>query len=195
MVATIAAFARTHALELYVEINLSCPNIVGRPPPAYDEAALREYFALLPAPPPIPVGVKTPPYTHAAQFAAFLDAAKAFPKTLSFVTATNTLGSALHLTRQPGGGYARTLESAAGTGVGGLAGESIHWLSLGNVDSLRRGLDEAGLEDVVVIGVGGVGDRDGMDRMVAVGAGAVEVGTALGREGVSVFEKILETHP
>jgi dihydroorotate dehydrogenase (fumarate) len=120
-----------------------------------------------------------------------------FRDTISFVTATNTLGSALHLSSPPSLAvdkpptYQPTLSSAAGTGIGGLAGEAIHYLSLGNVDTLRRGLDAVGLQDVVVIGVGGVGDTEGMRRMLSVGAGAVGVGTALGREGVDVFAKIL----
>jgi dihydroorotate dehydrogenase (fumarate) len=48
------------------------------------------------------------------------------------------------------------------------------------------------LRDVDVIGVGGVSDRAGFERMSAVGAGVVGVGTASGREGVDVFGKILE---
>lgn len=58
--------------------------------------------------------------------------------------------------------------------------------------TIRRMLDaEEALRDVVVIGVGGVGDRDGWERMMSVGAVAVGVGTALGDKGVDVFGQIL----
>lgn len=47
------------------------------------------------------------------------------------------------------------------------------------------------LASIAIIGVGGVSDKAGFDRMRAVGASVVAVGTALGREGISVFGKIL----
>jgi dihydroorotate dehydrogenase (fumarate) len=46
------------------------------------------------------------------------------------------------------------------------------------------------LDEIQIIGVGGVEDVDGYRRMRAVGAAAVGVGTALGRKGVKVFEEI-----
>jgi len=195
----ITEFAQQENLELWVEINLSCPNIPEKPPPAYDEKTLKEYLELLPDVFGLPVGLKTPPYTYAGQFEALFGALKSYPGKISFITTTNTLGSSLHLSSPPSLSadqkkriYQPTLSSAAGTGVGGLAGESIHWISLGNVDTIRRWLNKEGLQEVVVIGVGGVSDKEAMLRMLAVGAGAVEVGTALGREGVEIFQNILE---
>ena len=83
------------------------------------------------------------------------------------------------------------LNSETGTGVGGLAGDALHPLALGNVKTIRGLLDgyEA-LWGIGIIGVGGVADGDGFRRMRAVGAEVVGVGTALGREGVGVFERI-----
>ena len=190
----LAAFAAATSIDVWAELNLSCPNLPSRPPPAYSSSELAAYLALLPHPSPIPVGIKTPPFTHAAQFDGLVAAVAEFPNALAFVTATNTLGGCLHLSPSDMPGTKKwqpTLASEAGTGVGGLAGEAIHWLSLGNVATLRRALDAAGLADVAVIGVGGVGDREGMERMLSVGAAAVGVGTALGREGIDVFASIL----
>ncbi len=48
------------------------------------------------------------------------------------------------------------------------------------------------LGDVAVIGVGGVADGAGYRRMRRVGAEAVAVGTALGSEGVGIFERIVK---
>jgi dihydroorotate dehydrogenase (fumarate) len=202
--------ASEEGLELGMEINLSCPNIHGKPPPAYNGAALAEYLALLQAQKclwfdavagsragrrgltPPPVGIKLPPYTYMGQFeevvGALARATVAGRSVVDFVTATNTLGSSLVLDE---GGHA-ALASEAGTGIGGLAGVALHPLALGNVATLRRLLDQMEeTKDVTIIGVGGVCDWGGFERMRKAGAGAVAVATALGREGVGVFEKIL----
>lgn len=191
-VLAIATFAHETSYTLLAEINLSCPNIPGKPPPAYDLAELQQHLAALedlPLPAPVPLGIKTPPYTHAAEYRVLLAALTQHPRAVSFITSTNTLGSALHLSRVADT-YQPTL---AGTGIGGLGGACIHWLSLGNVATIRRMLDaQQALAHVLVIGVGGVADRDGWERMRSVGAAAVGVGTALGESGVGVFQRILE---
>ena len=153
---------------LAMEINLSCPNIPSAPPPAYDSTSLANYLARLPSLPRVPVGVKTPPFTHKDQFRGVADALATARERVNFVTATNTLGSCLVLD-----GLEGEQPVLPGDGVGGMAGPPPHPLELGNVVALRRGLDAAGYK-----------------RMRAAGAVAVAVGTALGRYGVGVFESI-----
>jgi dihydroorotate dehydrogenase (fumarate) len=201
--------ASERLLQLGMEINLSCPNIKGKPPPAYDGAALAEYLVLLQAQKKMlseafagsqaqgalvvpPIGIKLPPYTYMGQFeevvGAIASATVEGKSVVDFVTATNTLGSSLALN----GECQAALASEAGTGIGGLAGAALHPLALGNVATLRSVLDQREeTKDVMIIGVGGVYDQGGFERMRKVGAGAVAVATALGREGVGVFEKIL----
>jgi dihydroorotate dehydrogenase (fumarate) len=199
----ISTFACETGHNLLVEINLSCPNIPDKPPPAYSLRELVSYLDAISALPriaPLHIGLKTPPYTYDGQFVVLLTALKTRPEVISFVTSTNTLGSSLHLTSLPKLSveereiYQPTLSSAAGTGIGGLGGAAIHWLSLGNVRTIRKMLDAegAGLLDVAVIGVGGVGDRDGLNRMLSAGAEAVGIATALGAGGVGVFERIVK---
>lgn len=196
-------------LTLHMEVNLSCPNIPGHPPPAYNEAALTTYLhALYLARETVAevddvkvqVGLKTPPYTYAAQFEGLIKALKSQAgkpagSPVHFITACNTLGSCLLLLRDGG----QVVNSASGEGIGGLAGAALHPLALGNVFTIRKMLDACAedadegvsrLKDVVVIGTGGVSDADGWKRMRDVGAGAVGVGTALGSRGVCVFEEI-----
>jgi dihydroorotate dehydrogenase (fumarate) len=73
----------------------------------------------------------------------------------------------------------------------GLAGAALHPLALGNVATFRRLLDESDeTRNILIIGVGGVEDEDGADRMMSVGAGAVGCASALGRYGIKVFEKM-----
>lgn len=67
MLETLRAFAAQHeGVVVAVEHNVSCPNIVGHPPPAYYEEDLRTYLELLAefASPQLKVGVKLPPYTY-----------------------------------------------------------------------------------------------------------------------------------
>ena len=186
----------------FMEINLSCPNIAGKPPPAYSKAALGEYlFELSGRTGAIEVGIKTPPYTYQTQFdeivSALLESAqnnkhKSCP--ISFITATNTLGNCLVLSEaspHSSPTVIPAISSSNGTGIGGLAGSALHPLALGNVATLRRMLDaHKELENIDIIGVGGVSDAAGYKRMKAVGASVVAVGTALGVEGTSIFEKI-----
>ena len=187
--------------RLLMEINLSCPNIQGRPPPAYSKDQLSEYLRALRDAmrewSSVPVGIKTPPYTHQAQFDdlifALLESAQSAPHgcPISFITATNTLGNCLVLPSS--GDSTPALSSADSSGLGGLAGAALHPLALGNVRKIGQMLDaHEELKHIAIIGVGGVSDAAGYKRMRSVGADAVAVGTALGNEGVAVFEKIIK---
>lgn len=203
----ISKHQRMVRMPLAMEVNLSCPNIVGKPPPAYDSKALLSYLSALKLEVAnqqkegsdilVPIGIKTPPYTYYDQYVNLISALLAsskeneprhLPCPVSFITSTNTLGSSLLLTQQ----LDRTLESANSTGIGGLAGAPLHPLALGNVRTIHGLLHEHSRElgHIQIIGVGGVDDFEGYQRMRTVGAAAVGVGTALGRYGVKIFEKI-----
>lgn len=221
----ITSYQRDVRMVLAMEINLSCPNIPGKPPPAYDASSLSIYLNALKieinrqitkdgtsAHPHtghthVPIGIKTPPYTYQDQYngliKALKDSAAAEPEHLpcpiTFITSCNTLGSSLLLTPQVESSsegqshevYHRTLESATGTGIGGLAGAPLHPLALGNVYTIKGLLFQLKeLDHIQIIGVGGVEDTAGYKRMRAVGAAAVGVGTALGRRGVNIFSEI-----
>jgi dihydroorotate dehydrogenase (fumarate) len=220
----ITSHQRHVRMVLAMEVNLSCPNIPGKPPPAYSSTSLLDYLKALKKEISeqlkpleqshpheghihVPIGIKTPPYTYHDQFQGMIDAllnsAKAEPTHLpcpvSFITATNTLGSSLLLERNPSSDkpshemFERTINSANQTGIGGLAGAPLHPLALGNVYTIKGMLfQHDALQGVQIIGVGGVEDVDGYERMRAVGATAVGVGTALGRKGVEVFRDIWE---
>jgi dihydroorotate dehydrogenase (fumarate) len=203
-------------MVLAMEVNLSCPNIPGKPPPAYSSSALLSYLSVLKheigtqlkslehphsGHVHVPIGIKVPPYTYHDQFAAMIDALvksvavepKHLPCPVSFITATNTLGSSLLLKPSEEGHatFEAAIKSANETGVGGLAGAPLHALALGNVYTIKGLLFQHDvLSGIQIIGVGGVEDVHGFNRMRAVGAAAVAVGTALGRKGVGVFEEI-----
>jgi len=197
---------------LHMEINLSCPNIPNKPPPAYSSFALQEYlFALqrnkiLQDPDAhVLVGIKTPPYTYHDQFQNLIDALLATTADnlkcpVDFITATNTLGSCLVLSEseeflapssEPGS-FVPAAASASGTGIGGVGGAALHAIALGNVRTIRMMLDKhVRLAPIEIIGVGGVADYPGYARFLSIGAVAVGVGTALGKDGPRIFQKIL----
>lgn len=193
--------------RLAMEMNLSCPNIPNKPPPAYNSEALLSYLTALgnviaepesSKLPRIPFGLKTPPYTHSSEylelFRALEDSATQNPGgkcPVSFITATNTLGSCIILADPEANASGDTALPAPG--IGGMAGAPLHPLALGNVRTIRGMLDEKKdqLGGIQIIGVGGVLDGDGFKRMKAVGADIVGVGTGLGTKGVGIFEEIL----
>jgi len=188
----IQAAQSTTSNPLCMEINLSCPNIPGKPPPAYSGPSLVQYIRALPSVHDrrVAIGIKTPPYTYHDQFQTLIDALNVCkPHPVDFITATNTLGSSLVLVDSISG--APAINSASGEGIGGMAGAPLHPLALGNVRTIRAMLDRHDdLKSIEIIGIGGVNDAAGFDRMRSMGAKIVGVGTALGREGVGVFAKI-----
>ncbi|KAK8069490.1 hypothetical protein PG994_006106 [Apiospora phragmitis] len=184
-------------MPLAMEVNLSCPNIPNTSPPAYSGEALSRYLTALqaligsaPDLPRLPFGLKTPPYTYADQFKTLKSALMSGgpPCPVSFLTATNTLGSCLVLADEDGASGKPRLP---GLGIGGMAGAPLHPLALGNVVTLRRMLDESEVtKHMDIIGIGGVEDGSGYGRMRGAGATAVGLATALGRKGLKVFEEI-----
>ncbi|KAK3500228.1 uncharacterized protein B0T23DRAFT_331144 [Neurospora hispaniola] len=115
---------------------------------------------------------------------------------ISFITATNTLGSCLAFTAfTPSTKDSTYSQEALPTelGTGGLAGAPLHPLALGNVKTLRKMLDERVEKlghQIQVIGVGGVLDAQGYRRMRMAGADVVGLASGLLLKGVKVFEEI-----
>lgn len=179
------------------EALIPASQIPNKPPPAYSRDSLSLYLSALhgvinstPELPRLPYGLKTPPYSYAGQFEALMASLQAAgsPCPVSFLTATNTLGSCLVLSDGDGPAVTPRLP---GAGVGGMAGAALHPLALGNVATLRRVLDQCPqTRHVAIIGVGGVEDYAGYRRMRSVGAQAVGMGTAYGRKGIAIFEEI-----
>jgi len=181
------AVARTN-MSLYMEINLSCPNISNRPPPAYSGLALQEYlFAIHRASMTrrestikVPIGLKLSPFTYDDQFTTFIDALFAttgggLNSPITFITATNTLGKCLILKEGDDvatveTSYIPALITPSRSGIGGVSGSALHPLALGNIRTLRDMLDNHNeLKTIDIIGAGGVSDYPSYGRMKSVG--------------------------
>ena len=139
----VAAAQGSIKLPLALEVNLSCPNIPDHPPPAYSEDALVEYLDCLqgviaahPGLPRVPFGLKTPPYTYSIQYDALISALERSAESaagrvspVSFITATNTLGSCLVISAAPSN--SGVLDSSSlkpalpEPGIGGMGGAAL----------------------------------------------------------------------
>ena len=188
-----------------IELNTSCPNIKGHPPPSYDFPTLSPLLDILSealrGDSTLTIGLKLPPYLFSAQFSQVVQVLTSYTQQSSqiespcllnpfaFLTCTNTLGSSLLFSEQvlppQQNGFALP------HGFGGLAGEAIHALSLGNVHAISTHLassSDPSLQSIVVIGVGGVIDKDAAHRMFKAGAQVVGCATLIGRLGVNALK-------
>ncbi|KAH9486698.1 putative dihydroorotate dehydrogenase A (fumarate) [Psilocybe cubensis] len=146
------------------------------------------------------IGLKLPPYVHKDQFAevfavlqSLQNSARYNGSAISFLTCTNTLGNSLLFSEQSISTIESKNEFAVPTGLGGLAGESLHPLALGNVYAFKKLISSqsgahAALGNIKIIGVGGVTSKAAVERMTKAGADFVGCATLFGKEGVHAFE-------
>ena len=161
------------------ELNLSCPNVPGKPQIAYDfettEKILSEVFDYFTK----PLGIKLPPYFDMAHFDQAAAIFNKFP--LSFVNCVNSIGNGLYINDE-------TVVIRPKKGFGGIGGEYIKPTALANVHAFYQRLNPS----IQIIGTGGVlTGRDAFEHILC-GASMVQVGTTLHKEGVGVFERITE---
>lgn len=194
--------------RIAIELNTSCPNIKGSPPPSYDFPSLRPLLHILAekywTDVTLTIGLKLPPYVYSTQFDTVVKGLSEYTREsegtgvrnpFAFLTCTNTLGTSLYFSDQINEGQSNAALSpyALPTAVGGLAGEHIHALSLGNVYTFKQLLsshEDVALRDIQIIGVGGVTSLEAVDRMRRVGASVVGSATLFGRRGVKAFEML-----
>ena len=156
-----------------VELNLSCPHAKGYGmeigvDPEMVSAVVREVKSVC----SVPVFAKLTPNTH-----QLMDVAKAAEAAgCDAIVAVNTV-KAMAISVE----MRRPILSNRG---GGLSGPAIKPIGLRCVYDLHSNVN------IPIIGVGGVEDwRDAVEYIMA-GASAVQVGSAVGRVGLNVFELI-----
>ncbi|KAI6136979.1 hypothetical protein F5141DRAFT_1185823 [Pisolithus sp. B1] len=199
--------------RIAVEFNASCPNIKGHPPPSYSFSSLVPFLDIFAehfwADPTLTIGLKLPPYIMATQFHDVIGGIATYTRQhgpsgqyvnpFAFLTCTNTLGNSLVFSDQTVDGGADGLSFALPPpGIGGLAGEAIHSLSLGNVYSFSALLAESpdpALREIVIIGAGGVTSPEAVARMHRAGAKLVGCATLLGILGVAAFAHLNREQP
>lgn len=163
-----------------IELNLSCPNIIGKPQMGYDFEQSKEVLEKVGKICTKPLGVKLPPYfdmAHFKEMASILDESK-----VKFVTCINSPGNGLvidadkeEVVIKPKGGF------------GGIGGPAIKPHGLANVRMFRELLKP----EISVVGVGGITTGKDVFEYLLAGADAVQLGTVFMQENTFVFERIL----
>jgi dihydroorotate dehydrogenase (fumarate) len=162
-----------------IEVNLSCPNIAGKPQIGYDaedsERLLEQVRRVI----TVPMGVKLPPYfdpAHHEKIARVIERVG-----VEFLSLINSVGNGLvvdpereSVVIKPKGGF------------GGLGGAMIKPVALANVRAFWKLFDGR----IPIIGVGGVMTGTDAFEHLLCGASAVQIGTVLVEEGLGAFERL-----
>tara|TARA_B100001057_G_C22843051_1_gene947867 strand:+ start:1656 stop:2726 length:1071 start_codon:yes stop_codon:yes gene_type:complete len=177
-----------------IEINFSCPNLVGHPQLGYDfdnmdyylnklitiinnfESNMKydyKYKQLL-------VGVKLPPYFDMIHFEKVADIIKKNPR-VDFITCINSIGNGLYIDLD-----SETTVIKPKNGFGGLGGSIVKPTALANVHKFYQLLGRS----VYIIGCGGISTGADAFEYILAGASLLSIGTQLVKEGVNVFNRI-----
>ena len=168
-----------------IELNLSCPNIVGKPQIGYDFCAmstlLRRLFEDY-APTIINnqkqiFGLKLPPYFDISHFTQAADIINEYKNHINFLTCINSIGNGIVINPQTD-----SVTIKPKNGFGGIGGSAIKATALANVRKFYE------LTDCSIIGCGGVANARDVYEHILCGASAVQVGTQFKKSGIFVFE-------
>ena len=159
------------------ELNLSCPNVPGKPQIAYDlettEKLLADIFSYFKK----PLGVKLPPYFDIVHFDQASAVFNKFP--LTFINCVNSIGNGLVIEDE-------SVVIKPKNGFGGIGGEYIKPTALANVHAFYQRLNPS----IKIIGTGGVLTGQDAFEHILCGASMVQIGTTLHKEGPVAFERI-----
>ena len=167
------------AFKGITELNLSCPNVPGKPQLAYDFDAtfdlLKQVFARFTK----PLGIKLPPYFDFAHFDQMAAILNQFP--LTYVNSINSIGNGLDIDPKSDSVVIKPKD-----GFGGLGGEYVKPTALANVRAFYTRLNP----EIKIIGTGGI--RNGQDAYehLLCGATMLQIGTELHKEGSAIFDRI-----
>lgn len=168
-------------LPLFIELNLSCPNIAGKRQTAYEPEQIKCYLSACCTESAHPLGVKLPPYFDPYDMENTARILADFP--LSFVTCINSIGNGLMIDYQ----NQKTL-IAPKKGLGGIGGAYIKPTALANVRMMYEYLPKR----IAVIGCGGIQSGQDAYEHLLCGAQLLQIGTAFMEEGLPVFARITE---
>lgn len=177
---TMLAAVRAAGLRAPVELNLSCPNVPGKPQLAYDLDALDATLAAVTAEHDRPFGLKLPPYFDLVHFDEAAAVLNAYPQ-VAFLTCINSIGNGLVIDIET-----ESVVIAPKGGFGGIGGDYVLPTALANVNAFHRRCP-----DKQIIGCGGVGTGEHVFAHLLAGATLVQVGTALQQEGPGIFARLI----
>ena len=166
--------------ESIIELNLSCPNVIGKPQLGYDLENLEEYLTVMTTHYKRDFGVKLPPYFDPIHFKFVANVINKFDQ-IRFVTCINSIGNGLHINTDT-----ETVSIKPKCGLGGIGGSIVLPTALANVHQFYNLL----YSSKYVIGCGGVTNGETAFQHILAGASLVQVGTQLYEEGLTCFRRI-----
>lgn len=162
-----------------IEINLSCPNIPGKPQIGYDFDASKRLLKELRGFIEVPMGVKLPPYFDPAHHEAMAEILNQVD--VAFISVINSIGNGLIVDPEQ-----ESVVIKPKGGFGGIGGKIIKPVALANVRAFWKLLKD----QVPILGTGGVVTGTDVFEHLLCGASAVQIGTTLVEEGLGAFERI-----
>lgn len=163
------------------ELNLSCPNVIGKPQLAYDFEATEEILTAVFKFFKKPLGVKLPPYFDLVHFDQMANILNKFP--LSHVNSINSIGNGLWIDTDT-----EAVVIKPKNGFGGVGGAYVLPTALANVRAFRTRLNP----NIKLIGTGGVTTGADVFAHLLCGADLIAVGTQLQVEGPQVFTRLMK---
>jgi len=162
-----------------IEISLSCPNLDNHPQTGYDFEETEKLLSQLIDLGTKPLGLKLGAYLDSVLQEKMAEIIRKYK--IAFITCINTIGNSLIIDPEKEAPIIKPRK-----GIGGICGDYIKPVALGNVNGFYRLLKG----EVSIIGVGGIKSGTDAFEFLLAGADAVEVGTILEKEGPSCFERI-----
>ncbi len=162
-----------------IEVNLSCPNLVGKPQIAYDFETSEKLLGELRSIIQVPMTVKLPPYLDTVYRKKMSDIL--LKNKVDGITLINSIGHTLIIDSDK-----EETVIKPNNGLGGLGGKYIKPVALGNIWGFYSFIGKR----IPIIGVGGIySGKDAYEHILA-GASAVQIGTAYQEQGTQVFSRV-----
>jgi len=162
-----------------VEINLSCPNLVGKCIFAYDYKTSLRILKKIKSKTKKIIGVKLPPYNDRGEIQRMSE--ELVDVGVDFVTLINSvpLGCIIDYKKE-------MMMIRPNMGIGGLGGPVIKPIALAQTVLFRH----FSKGKLALIGVGGISKGNDVYEYILAGASAVGVATTLQNEGIKVFDRL-----
>ena len=168
-----------------IEINVSCPNIIGKNQLAYDFNELDNYlhtvFKILENCSLI-IGVKLPPYFEISHFKIVGEILNKYP--IDFITCINSIGNGLIINH-----LSETTTIKPKKGCGGIGGSYIKPTGLSNVWNFYNVFKELN-STIKIIGCGGITSGVDAFEYILCGADLLQIGTQFYKDGGECFSRI-----
>lgn len=164
-----------------VELNLSCPNVIGKPQIGYSMEDMETYIKSCCEIYNGTLGLKLPPYFDIIHFEQVANIIKKYLPNIKFITCCNSLGNGLIVDTD-----SESTVIYPKDGLGGIGGKYIKATSLANVYKFKKLLP-----NIDIIGCGGINTGEDAFQYLLCGATALQIGTQLMKEDTKCFERIL----